>query len=158
MQDFNTISKLANYAIAKDDFETAVTLLEKIADTKHVEVLTNLGVCYSKLEKYDKAMNCFNLVLAESPTDFFALSNKANVLHKQQQNRMAIAIYQNLLKLFPNNQDLLKNLSIIQDADGQKETSANTLTEIIANDPNDYKALNDLGVHFATTGNSIWQF
>ncbi|GAF80648.1 unnamed protein product [marine sediment metagenome] len=51
-------------------------------DKKEAKKLTKVGIKHYKQERYHEALECYNKVLAENPTFFRALLEKANALLK----------------------------------------------------------------------------
>lgn len=99
---------LSLYPDALDSFLKASSLFEKINkgnSQRHAEVFTNIGILYSKLEKYDLALEYYNKSLTINKLieyDFAmanVLNNIGNVYDNYNQPEKAITYYQRSLEI-----------------------------------------------------------
>jgi hypothetical protein len=105
-----------------------------------------------KLGRYEAANEMYEDLYRVNPKDEGILSGRALVFQKMGMNQQAIAAYEQLLKLYPNNIDAIVNLSGII----RKEYPAvalNKLLDLREKYPNNVFVIAQLGVTYADAGN-----
>ena len=96
-----------NILKAKSSFEKAIKINQKFQDS-----YLNLGVCYYKLEDFDKAFKSFKYVYKENKNNISAILNIANLLSLKGKNLYAISLYEKILNIDSNNKIALSNLAL----------------------------------------------
>ena len=96
-----------NVLKAKSSFEKAIKINQKFHDS-----YLNLGVCYYKLEDFDKAFKSFKYVYKENKNNISAILNIANLLSLKGKNLYAISLYEKILNIDSNNKIALSNLAL----------------------------------------------
>src|SRR6266404_1006486 len=82
-----------------EQFVQAIACLEEILQSEphNAQVLFNLGGCYLALGEYDKALNSFNMVIADNPNTLPARYNKAFTYKTMGDIDTAIELYQQII-------------------------------------------------------------
>ncbi len=94
------------------DFENSIKAFEKFLKEKNdADTWNNLGVAYSNMDDFTKAVECFNKALESNPNHFNALNN-LGVIHVQEGKfKEAISFFQKALKIKPEMAAIWENLA-----------------------------------------------
>lgn len=103
---FNYLSRLALLELVNGSLERAVELYERLIRQVPEETeLTNLGVAYLLLERYDDAVRVFEQALESAPSSPFALLNLADAQFLLGETENARATYERTLERVESDPD-----------------------------------------------------
>ena len=101
----NKLAKTAKELIAQDEQEVdqTVKIIEKLSEDLELEMPSeyylSLGNIYTNLQKYEKAIFYYDLLLERNPKDFMALTNKGHAFYHLDRFSEALACIDKALKL-----------------------------------------------------------
>jgi len=97
------------YKEAKDLF-----IIVEAQDSNYKELQKYLGICYVKLENYEKAKDYFEKLIKTASKDFLVLQNAATVFFNLKDFQRAEEFYKKALEINKANADCFMNLGISQ--------------------------------------------
>jgi tetratricopeptide (TPR) repeat protein len=120
------------------DREITIRAADLIAESKKssapAKILNALGVLYARYGQYGKALEQFNAIAAKG--DYLpAMVNTGNIYLAQKQYKQAIAQFQKVLKLAPDNLPSLVGLALAQDGTGDRAAAKASYDKLAAADP-----------------------
>lgn len=107
------------------------------------------------LNRLDEAVKLLDGMLTGSMDDLQVISTKAAVLTEAEHYREAEAALHEGLKRDPKNNQLLVQLSMVQEKLGRSPAAESTLRQILQQDPDNPTALNNLGYYLAERGERL---
>jgi tetratricopeptide (TPR) repeat protein len=84
-------------------------------DTNYATVYYRMALCYYNLKQWLKADICFSLHNRYKPNDYLTIMNLADVKEKLGEYNKAYNLYQQTLKIRPNNQRGLEGVNRLKD-------------------------------------------
>lgn len=105
-----------NYAIAIQDYDTAIELNPKAAD-----LYVSRGVAYGIQEQYDEAIANFDKAIELEPDNAEAYINRGNAYDFRGQHDRAVDDYSMAIKLNPNDVDAYVNRGVTYRTMGQRD-------------------------------------
>jgi len=102
-----TLFKLNNFEESITNFKNAIKI-----NSDYIDSYNNLGMCYYKNENLNEAYKNFKLAYKKNPKSILALINIANTLSLKDKNKVALNIYNNILKSDPTKNEMYINLCI----------------------------------------------
>lgn len=134
-------------------YKTAAKIWEKALDHEQTtEILSNIGVCYTKLRQYENAEYYFNQALYLKKNDFFSLYNYGCMLSELGRTFDAIRILQQASIVRPHDTNCLYQLGVLHQATKNHNASIDILRQVVELNPSDKKALNHLAISFSHIG------
>ncbi|MCB1587078.1 MAG: tetratricopeptide repeat protein [Xanthomonadales bacterium] len=145
----NYLAGEAAYWLELDD--ESIEYFKKVnGGERYMDARQMLSHLYYNQEKYDQAIEVLHqLQNAEQEYAVQAYRLEATIVGKQKNDKAAIRILTNSLKLIPNNSDLLYDRAMLYEADGKTKKAINDLEKIIEDNPEHEFALNALGYTMA---------
>jgi protein O-GlcNAc transferase len=110
------------------------------------DALHMLGVLYSQLSKYDRAIKYIQMALTVNPKSAFAYQNLGNVFIAKKQFGKAIECYNNALNINPSNGDVHYYLGNIFLTTNQNDKAISCYNKAILFKPTNASAFYNLGV------------
>ncbi len=158
--NLNGMLKQANDAIAANNFDQAVQIMQQAADQDkdhpHDLILGRLGDAYLGDKKYPEAVDSYNKAIAIDPSKAAYHNNLAQALAKSNQTDKAIAEYDTAAKLEPANAaTYFYNEGAVLTNLGKNDDANAAFDKAIAADPTKPDAYYQKGVNLmgkATTG------
>ncbi len=100
------INSLASCYMNVDNYDEALSILLDSYEKDKTNSLTiyNIGICYQVLGEYKKALEFFQSSYQLEPTTTM-LATMANCAIQAQDYQLGVALYQNLVSVYPNNTD-----------------------------------------------------
>ncbi len=107
------------------------------------------------LNRVDEALRLLDGMLNGSIDDLQVLSTRAAVLTDAEKYREAEATLRDALKRDPKNNQILVQLSMVEDKLGRSKEAEASLRQILQQDPDNPTALNNLGYYLAERGERL---
>ena len=114
----------------------------------------NMGVGNINNEKFDKAVDQFNICTVIDQSRFDAYVNLGLVYVRSEKPDEAIKTYLMALELQPENKEVVKNLIVLYFQKQNFEKVVELEKEILANDPDDTEAVVNLAMAYDNLGQS----
>ena len=118
----------------------------------NIDVLMRNASFYYYAKKYKKAIELYDVILKEDPTDTAALNNKGNALFQLGRYEEAIGCFDAALAIDPKDVNALSNKGMTLNDVGRYEEAIRCLDEALAIDPTDTAALGNKGNAFSKLG------
>ena len=139
----NNLIEQAKDKVNQNDFDSALTLLNKALDAEpnHVDAIYERGVIYTNKKQLDLALFDFNRLVELVPNYPFYYSCRAFVKSALKDVSGAIADYEMAVKLDPQDAIAYNNLGLLQEQAGYKslaEKSFEKSNENLGYNPNRY--------------------
>lgn len=108
---------LAKQLLIKKDWNAAISELLVMTETypELAGVYVNLGIAYTKVEKFEDAENAYRFAIEKNPLNFDAYTNLGVLLRSQGKFTEAESVYLDALKRWPHHQASLINLGVLYD-------------------------------------------
>jgi tetratricopeptide (TPR) repeat protein len=113
-------------------------------------IYNNLGMIYMKMGKVREALAQFGKALKVDPNSINALINTGAIAHRYRDYGRAVAAYDQVLKLQPQNPIALKGLAFAYFGAGQADKAIEYFKKVNQADPKDLKILFNLGECYYT--------
>lgn len=140
--------EIINSLLAQKKQEEALTLSSKLYDAKkHVDfpdLLALHGIVLSENDKFEEALQVFNLGLEKQPESTHLLFNKAIVLYKQKKNQEVLDIFKKIISIDPSHTSVLYNLGTLALEDGKIVEGSLSLMTFLMLEPLSVNAQNAL--------------
>ena len=111
-----------------------------------------LGMAYAKINKFDNAIESYQVALKLNPQYHLTLYNLGIVYHEKMEFEKAIFYYKKAIKHFPNYLDALFNLGFVYKQKGQFVKAAKLFKTIISKEPKYFNAFRCLSEIFCEYG------
>ena len=115
-------------------------------DPNHFNSLHNLGLIYSKLSEFQKAIDCLKKAIEVNPSSLISHLSMAKVLFVTRKFNDSKKSYEKALEIDPNNVSAYVNLGVIALNFGEYEKAKVYCEKVLIIDPNNCNAFNNLGV------------
>lgn len=103
--------------------------------TEEKELIMLRAVEHARMEEYDKALSCIQMIIDAEPDDDTAWYNKAYTLRLAGKREESYDLYLQLLEDNPENSDICLQLGYIADETGNKEQAEEHFSHSIETDP-----------------------
>lgn len=129
------------------DYEKALDLFLRLVEgeAENPNLLSNIGLCYSKLAEDEKAVEYFLKALSLNPKAVQTYINIADVYYRNKQTAAAINMLENAVTLMPDEIALKHYLSRFYAQDCRYDLAMEQLFEILDIDEENLDAYWDLG-------------
>lgn len=136
-------------------FSEALPLLEGLAgnDPKDPNILYNLGMCYTELDKVEEAIRTLSYCVKIAPTFSNAFVALGFAYSKKSDNELAISNFNRALELDANNQHALRNLGGLYAKNQDYDRAIEILEKAYKIDPQDSAILWNLAHTYKSNGN-----
>jgi len=153
-----TISEMLADAIEDleaEDYANALMILDAALalDSNNTEMLLFRGLCFSKLNSYNDALEDYNRVLDAEPNNIKALNNRGVVYWKLGQYEDAMKDYAAILKINPNDYIVLNNMGVLNYQMGEYDTAQENFSKVLSINPNFAPAYLNRGVNYSKLNN-----
>ena len=131
--NFDALIAMAGIYRRQKKYDESVALLEQALVTcgkdrkAWADISYNLGFTYRQMGNYDDAINCFEEVVDENPSDVLANNHLGAVYALQEKHEKAIEAYKRGLKFDPHHPILLFNIAKSYAALGEKAEALSSL-------------------------------
>lgn len=151
MDDLNRAVSLCT----NQKFKEALPLLEELAgnDPKDPNILYNLGMCYTELDKVEEAIRTLSYCVKIDPTFSNAFVALGFAYSKKNDNELAISNFSRALELDANNQHALRNLGGLYAKNQEYDRAIEILEKAYKIDPQDSAILWNLAHTYKSNGN-----
>jgi Flp pilus assembly protein TadD len=120
---------------AAEEFETVVQLIPNDA-----EMHQNLALAYTRLQRYDLALQYYNRALALDKTLWLCYWNRGGIYHLSKDYKRATASIEEALKYRPNDARIVADLGVVYRDAGNKEKAREYFEKALVIDPSNAKA------------------
>jgi tetratricopeptide (TPR) repeat protein len=141
--------------IEAEDYANAFLMLDAALalDSNNTELLLFRGLCSSKLDSFDNALDDYNRVLEAEPNNIKALNNRGVVYWKLGRYEDAMKDYAAILNINPNDYIVLNNMGVLNYQMGEFDTAQENFTKVLAINPNFAPAYLNRGVNNSKLNN-----
>jgi len=162
--NFNAMSNLSNLSIShklnefrdafelieRKDFSSAKNLLIKHLEKNpgNIQLLSSLGIAYSHLNNYEKALECFKEILSFNENNAEAQYSAGVCCQNLDNNDLALQYYKKALELNPQYIDALNNLGLLYSSLKNYDEAARCFTSALKYNPSYFNSLINLGTIF----------
>lgn len=121
---------------AKSEFEKALQ-----SNPNHSDAWSNLGDIYLDQGDFEKAIECYNRVIAVNPYHIKSLLNLGGAYFKRDQFDGALQVYRRILEIEPNSADAYNNIGVIYGKLGRLDEAVRMWQQALKINPNHRDAL-----------------
>ncbi|MCX8083886.1 MAG: tetratricopeptide repeat protein [Calditerrivibrio sp.] len=140
----------------KKDFESAVKYYKELInrDLKHGFAKKRLAYSYFRLKDYKNALEAIEkMEKDERDVDYYRI--KASILGEKGEKKNQLAVLQEALRHYPNNEELLMDIADYYEKIKQYDKVEEYLKRLLALNPNNASALNYLGYLYADLNKNL---
>jgi tetratricopeptide (TPR) repeat protein len=124
------------------NYAEVINLLEGSKDSKSVEML---AYSYQKQKQWEKAMNCWNILIQENPENGYYFNDRG-VCKFNLRFKHAMQDFNKAIELEPDNAYFYSSRAYVKDKIGDTEGSVKDYEKAHKLDPDDALLLNNLGL------------
>lgn len=128
---------------------------QALGESKSAEITKNIALIYSSKGENEKALAAIADARKENPNDIVLLRSEADIYLKMKRMDKYQEVITEVLKNDPNNPELLYNLGVSSDQQGNKEQAMEYYRKAIELDPEYAAAYNNLAVLILSDERSI---
>jgi outer membrane protein assembly factor BamD (BamD/ComL family) len=115
-------------------------------------IYTNLGMAYSSVERYDEALEMYELAIAQHKGMFQPWYNMGNIYRIQGQHEKALDAYKKAIALNDVFLPIYKNSAIVYMNQGKNDEAINIMNKFIKRFPNSAEALYNIAIIYYKNG------
>ena len=157
--NFDTLSRLAQLELLSGSAQRSAELYERLVERWPGETeLTNLGVAYTLLARYDEAADRFQQALDRAPNSPYALYNLADAEWLRGEREQAAAFYTRVLEQIANDPDPDHLLTLQAQAEarlGRLESAVEMAHEALRRAPDNPQVRYEAAVVFVLAGEEL---
>ena len=126
--------------------KTHVKPEEQLGDSKSAEIAKNIALIYISKDENEKALAAMADARKENPDDILLLRSEADIYLKMKKMDKYQEVIAKVLEKDPNNPELLYNLGVSSDQQGNKEKAKEYYMKAVELDPTYAAAYNNIAV------------
>ncbi|WP_339844586.1 tetratricopeptide repeat protein [uncultured Dokdonia sp.] len=126
--------------------KTHVKPEEQLGDSKSAEIAKNIALIYISKDENEKALAAMADARKENPDDILLLRSEADIYLKMKKMDKYQEVIAKVLEKDPNNPELLYNLGVSTDQQGNKEKAKEYYMKAVELDPTYAAAYNNIAV------------
>lgn len=126
--------------------KTHVKPEEQLGDSKSAEIAKNIALIYISKDENEKALAAMADARKENPDDILLLRSEADIYLKMKRMDKYQEVIAKVLEKDPNNPELLYNLGVSSDQQGNKEKAKEYYMKAVELDPTYAAAYNNIAV------------
>ena len=119
---------------------------EQLGDSKSAEIAKNIALIYISKDENEKALAAMADARKENPDDILLLRSEADIYLKMKRMDKYQEVIAKVLEKDPNNPELLYNLGVSSDQQGNKEKAKEYYMKAVKLDPTYAAAYNNIAV------------
>ena len=149
IEDANVLLKasMVDYPAVIQSYEKA---LSEVAGMSEIEF--NIGLCYMKDGRYERAESIFQKARVEKPDDLNPILALGRLYSLQGRSDRAMEVYQAYLKDHPDKLEILTNVATLYRLQGKLDEAHEVVRKIFVRDPAHPGAFNNLGLIYLAKG------